>query len=67
METIASVRVKTPASVFKKCPSCESPNLMKCDSEAFCTYCDWNSVAAHESCLDDFFMKNPTSFDLHRT
>lgn len=30
--------------VFKKCPRCESPNLLCEASEVFCLYCDWNSI-----------------------
>lgn len=36
--------IRKPANVFKSCPKCESPNLIKFDAEAFCSYCDWNSI-----------------------
>lgn len=33
-----------PSDVFKSCPQCESPNLYKFEGDAFCTYCDWDSI-----------------------
>ena len=36
--------VRKPAHVFKSCPQCESPNLVKFDDDVFCAYCSWDSV-----------------------
>lgn len=41
----AGSKTKTPSSVFKSCPSCDSPNLLKFEGEAFCDYCGWDSIA----------------------
>lgn len=36
--------VRKPASVFKSCPHCDSPNLIKFEGQALCSYCDWSSI-----------------------
>ena len=32
------------ADIFKSCPRCQSPNVVKVDDDVICTYCDWCSV-----------------------
>jgi len=39
-----SSRFKRPTQVFKKCPECESPNLLHFEGEVLCTYCSWDSI-----------------------
>ena len=53
--------VKSAAKAFKKCPKCESPNLVHFEKEAFCTYCSWDSVLLRaeakfgiQQAIDDF-------------
>ncbi len=46
---------RKPAAVFKSCPKCASPNLLKCDGEVLCTYCDWNSVEVSVQCASGWF------------
>jgi len=36
--------IRTPVNAFLECPQCESKNLIPCDGQVFCGYCDWNSV-----------------------
>ncbi len=38
-------RAKSPAEAFKQCPACESPNLIKFEGDALCSYCGWDSIA----------------------
>lgn len=47
--------VKVPASVFKVCPQCRSPNLIQFDGEVFCGFCSWDSVLLHEECRQTAF------------
>ncbi|HLE00647.1 MAG TPA: hypothetical protein VJB59_10340 [Bdellovibrionota bacterium] len=37
-------RARRAADVFKTCPRCESPNIIKVDDDVICAYCDWCSV-----------------------
>lgn len=32
------------AGVFKLCPRCASPNVLKFEGEIFCNFCGWDSV-----------------------
>ncbi|MGE4233065.1 MAG: hypothetical protein AB7F43_07030 [Bacteriovoracia bacterium] len=36
--------LRKPSDVFSSCPQCESPNIYKFEGDAFCTYCDWDSI-----------------------
>lgn len=38
-------RSRKAVDVFKRCPRCESPNLLKVEEDVLCTYCDWSSVS----------------------
>jgi len=39
--------VRKPANVFKTCPCCASPNLIKVVGQLLCGYCDWTSVHSY--------------------
>lgn len=39
--------VRAPATVFQRCPECESPNLMRFEGEVICEYCGWDSISLH--------------------
>lgn len=43
--------VKLPATVFKKCSRCDSPNLWSEEGQVFCDYCGWNSIELYEECV----------------
>ena len=51
--TVASTR--EPGKIFKFCPRCRSPNLLKFDGEVFCNYCSWDSVLLQVECKDAAF------------
>lgn len=35
---------KKASKIFKKCPRCQSPNVLIVEGDVLCTYCDWCSV-----------------------
>lgn len=52
-------QTRRPDSVFKYCPECRSPNIVKVDGEVICTYCDWNSIASSAECSHGLFSFEP--------
>jgi hypothetical protein len=47
--------VKLPATVFKSCPVCDSPNVRPfAGGQLRCNYCGWTSVPVYEELLSKF-------------
>ncbi|MGK5086892.1 hypothetical protein WDW86_04990 [Bdellovibrionota bacterium FG-2] len=51
---------KLPSEVFKECPRCESPKLLRFEGEVFCLCCDWDSIKLHMDCqMSGYHLLNP--------
>lgn len=45
MPRLGRKRFRQAANIFRHCPRCNSPNVIRVEGEVICSYCGWESLS----------------------